>query len=333
MRRQVGGFILPLTFWILAAVTVVAVYFAERVQRSLQLAESRQQLNDAQIALSNARAELLLRLGTQPMAPCGMGAVPNCVALDNRAYALESTVLQLQDERGLFNLNQSDDRQLDRLLATYQVPPDRRANLIDTLRDYIDEDSSRRLNGAESLEYRSRALLPPRNQRLLTPLELKSVDGWTETAALWKTTPITELVSVGSSTGINPNTATLQVLQALPGVTPEVAAAIVERRRLDPVSADLVDRMAGGGLMQLPPLVIGFPADTVRVTQSVPGLPWVHRYNVLLTPTDPVAPWQVVYFHRLEKKPGPESAANFQPPAKLPPRVVLPATPALLSTP
>ena len=148
-----------------------------------------------------------------------------------------------------------------------------------------------------------------------------------------KSLPITELVTVGPVVAINPNTAPDQVLQSLPGISPAIARAIIERRKLGIVSVDLIDSLAGGGLAQIPPRVIAFPADTVRVTQSAPGLPWAQRYNMRLTPRDPVAPWQTVYFHRLEQPTGPPSAASSPDIARLPPRLVLPSSPTVAAPP
>lgn len=364
MNRAARGFVLPLTIWILVAVAVVAAYLAERVQKSLRLAQSRQQASEVQVDISNARAELLFRLATQGMSPCGLGVGPQCVALDGRPYQLGATILQLQDARGLLNLSRTSDAQIDSLLAQYGVQPDARPRLIDALRDYADADSLKRLNGAEAADYAARQQPPPRNAPLRTALELRAVLGWAE-APLWgvalgadpapdavdptasaRPPPIDQLVTVGSNVAINPNTAPPEVLRTLPGMTAELAWAVVERRRLEPVDVSLLDRLVGGGLTQMPPLVIAFPGTELQVTQSAPGLAGGLRYNLSLTPRGATAPWEVLSFYRTEAAAAPLARAsrdttvalNAAPPAdkasdvpRFPPRTILPAAPAGLS--
>jgi general secretion pathway protein K len=302
-RRQHSGFVLPLTIAILTAITLVAVYLAEQVQKSLQLARARQQNNEVQLELANARSELLFRLASQPMSPCGLGSGASCVALDDRPYAHGASWVRLQDARGLLGLQFAGDEALSRLLATYGIEPQRRAVLVDVLRDYTDADNLRRLNGAEAREYAAAGLPPPRNAQLMSPLELRALLAWRDEAALWRAPSLADFVTVGPVAAINPNTAPEPVLRTLPGVTPELARALVERRQLEPVSAELLDRMVGGGLLQMPAIVIAFPADTVRITQGSPGLPWALRYNVQLTPRDPASPWKIAFFHRVESSP------------------------------
>ena len=322
------GFVLPLTIWILVAVAVVATFLAERVQTSLQLAQSRQRSNDMQIELSDARAETLFRLGTQPIAPRGLGVGDGTLALDNRPYTVGQSILQLQDARGLLNLDSFADEQLDRLLQGYGVALAQRTELVDALRDYVDSDSLRRLNGAEAAEYTAIGKPVPPNAPLRTPLEVRAVLRWADVPALWKGIPITEYLTVGTTVALNPNTAPLAVLKVLDGFTADLAQALIARRQVEPVGVELLDRMVGGGLMRMPAVVIPFPSDNVRITQSAMGLPWSLRYNVVLTPRDNEAPWRITYFHRLERPIDAASAATSFVPSPLPPRPAMAASSA-----
>lgn len=337
-RRQhpQTGFVLVLTMWVLAAIAIAATYFSERVQKSLQLAAARQGTNDGQIELSDARAELLFRLATTPMTPYGLGARPNSITLDDRAYAIGRTTVKLQDGRGLFNLNTFSDEQMLRLLATLGVPAERGAGLIDTLRDYADADDLRRLNGAELSQYKDLNLPPPRNAPLVLPNELRQIIGWRDTPLLWQeNSQLLELTNTDASTGLNPNTAPWQVLTTLPNVTEAIAKAIIERRQIEPVTAAWLDQMLGTRLdVGLGP-VWAFPSDTVRITQRASGLPWVLRYNVKLTPEGATSPWSISYSYRLDTKgaayaprrsPNPQHPLNAIDPPKLPPRAALPAS-------
>lgn len=102
----------------------------------------------------------------------------SALALDDRPYrTLGDTLVQVQDNRGLLNLNVVDDERLGRFLGVLGVPPERRSALIDALRDYGDEDNLKRLNGAEVAEYAAAGLPPPRNAKLVTPLEARRIYG------------------------------------------------------------------------------------------------------------------------------------------------------------
>lgn len=335
-RPRQRGFILVMTMWVLAAIAIAASYFAERVQTSLQLATAQQSMNDGQIALSDARADMLFRLGTTPLTLYGLGNPPGTVALDGRPYRAGNTTLQLQDGRGLLNLNLFADEQMQRLLATLGVPAEQRAGLIDTLRDYTDDDDLRRLNGAEIAQYQALRLPPPRNQLLISALELRQIIGWRELPALRQShSPLLEFTIAGPGVGaaINPNTAPWQVLTALPGVTEAIAKAIIERRNIAPVSVALLDQMLGTQMAGLIPIAWAFPSDALRLTQSVDSLPWAQRYNLTLTPDGASTPWTITFAYRLPKQPGQashtSSSANpshASDPPKLPARVAATAS-------
>jgi general secretion pathway protein K len=331
-RRQ-QGFVLILTLCILAAITIVAAYFGQRVQQSLQLAQLRQVMTDQQIAINNTRSEILYRLSTTYLSLYGLGPSGAEVALDDRPYSNEGTTVQIQDSRGLININSATDAQLQNFLGAMQVPVDQRAHLIDTLRDYIDADDLRRLDGAESDDYAALGLPPPRNLPLFSPIELKNIIGWRDMPSLWQDPAVTELVGVGGLPTINPNTAPWQVLAALPGVTPEIAKLIVARRKLGPISVALLDQLAGVNLDTFPPTVTTYPSDHLRVTQRAIGMPWAIRYNVRLTPDSQTAPWQINYYYRVEEKAGPVNAniaVNGSEIPKLPPRSIVPTAQAII---
>jgi len=331
MRRQ-QGFVLILTLCILAAILIVAAYFGERVHRSLELAQLRQVLTDKQIALNNTRSEILFRLCTTHLSQYGLGDLGSEIALDDRPYANEGTTVQLQDSRGLISINYVGDDQLYAFLGVMQVPVEQRGHLADTLHDYIDADDLRHLEGAESAEYLEQGLPPPRNMPLVSPMELKSIIGWRDMSSLWQSTPpVTDLVSVEGLGPINPGTAPWQVLASLPGVTPALAQTIVARRKLGPISVDLLEQMTGISLNSFPPKAVNYPSGSLRITQKAIGMPWSIRYNVQLTPLSDISPWQISYYYRVEEnKTDSGSEKNVADGSEIPPlptKSVLPSVP------
>lgn len=342
------GFVLVLTLWVLAAIAIAAAYFGERVQASLRLATARQDLAQAQIILNNGRAEVLYRLATSPMSAYGLGDPPDVVRLDDRFYSESDGLVQMQDVGGLVDLNTASDELMMRLLVGLGVPGDTSLTLVDTLRDYVDADDLRRLNGAESAQYRAigRPDLP-RNEALQSPQELRDVYGWAQQPSLWDSGKLLELTTTDGTARLNPNTAPLGVLTVLPGVTPEAARLIVEHREAEPITPAWMDRMLGTRFNTLPSPLRNFPFTAVRVTQRVPGLPWALRYNVELTPKGSATPWKITYFYRLEDlrpDPGPDKNAaaptasssstpvHASDPPRFPPRAAQPSSaPRLLA--
>ncbi|MDT9001250.1 type II secretion system protein GspK [Paucibacter sp. APW11] len=326
-RRAVQqGFVLPMTLWILAAITIAASYFALRVHQALDLARQQQLHVEALLDVSDTRAALLFRLASTPMTVRGLGVGADLLVLDNRPYRTDQGYVQLQDARGLLNLATFGDEQMDRLLGSFDIPPPRRSGLTDKLRDYIDADNLKRLNGAEEPEYRSRGLPPPRNAPLLSSEELRAILDWSDEATLWKPgRTVSDFCIIGDDSGINPNTAPAEVLMTLPGMTKELVAWVMERRKIEPVDVALLDRLAGTGLIQIPPIVVAFPGSNLRVTQQSDGLNWALRYNVRLTPRGNVSPWQISAFHRIERNLVDPRASNH---SEIRPLPALPNQPA-----
>ena len=305
--RRERGYVLAVTLWVIVAVLVTATFFAGRVERTQQLAIDFRDATDAEVEMASARADLLHRLATTSLSEFGLGsgAPATTLRLDNRRYKSGPvTEIRVQDSRGLINLNAVDAETLARLLAPYGVNYSESARLADTLADYIDDDSLRRLNGAEAPEYRAANLPEPRNAPLVSTAELRRIIGWRDHPELLADPRVMDLFSVATVGGLNPNTAPFAVLTTLPNVTPELARAIIATRELRPVpSPSLFARMIGVDAVFAMTRLNAFPATSMRVTQSSPGRAWGLRYDVELTPNGDSAPWRVERFARIELAP------------------------------
>ena len=297
-----GGFVLVATLWVMVIVAIAAGYFAQRVATAVDLARQARQNSQSAIDMASARAEVLYRLGTTSLTEYGLGRGDVATAMDNRPYRTTGDVLvRLQDSRGLFNLNVFEDDRLFRFLGTVGVEGAQRARMIATLRDYIDPDKLHRLNGAEDDEYRALGLPPPANRNLITPWEASRIIAWRDKPDLWRSGQLADLTTTSNVMGLNPNTAPLEVLATLPGVTQETAQAIINRRRLTPIT-DLRDIAALTGLSthQLMDEVAVIPSNAVRITQSAAKLPWALQYTITLTPLSHEGPWRQDYFTRVQ---------------------------------
>ena len=301
-RRRPHGFILVLTLWVLVIVAIAAGYFSDRVALSLDLAKQARQNTQALIDMAGTRAEVLYRLGTSNMTEEGLGRGSTAVMLDNRPYrGVGGAIVQIQDSRGLLNLNLTDDGRLLKFLGLLGIPADQRINMIDTLHDYIAPDNRHRLNGAGVDDYRTLGLPPPANRDLLTPWEAQRIIGWRNLPQLWEKDRLVELTTTSRSMGINVNTAPAEVLATLPGVTEDVARSIIVRRNLAPFTHDGQISAITGVPLNLPMGmgVIVIPSDTVRITQTIKDIPWAMQYVVKMTPNDRDAPWRTDYFTRV----------------------------------
>ena len=327
------GFVLVMTLWVLAIVAIAAGYFAERVARSVELAQQARQNTQAMIDMAGTRAELLYRLGTTTMTEYGLGRGNTAIALDNRPYlGLGKTLVRLQDDRGLLNLNLTDDGSLQRFLGLLGVPADQRSHLIDTLRDFTDADNLVRLNGAEAADYLALNLPPPPNRNLLTPWEARRIIGWRDYPDLWKNGRLADLTTTSASVGINPNTAPAEVLATLPGVTEDIARRIIALRKLSPIINEApIVALTSIPLNQLfQTKIIAIPSNSLRITQSTRGLPWAIQYNLTLTPSGNEAPWRTDYYSRVSTSPPDQAQADIP---ELPPRSTAPpdSPPSFLS--
>lgn len=325
MTRRQRGFVLPLVLWVLAAMAIVVGIFALRIMNALDLAKASQQRVQGLIDINDTRSELLFRLGTTPMSVYGLGSLPEqAIRLDDRPYRGEGqSVVRLQDDRGLLNLNVAGEERIRRLLGIFGVPFEQRGRLIDALGDYIDEDDFKRLNGAEAREYAALGLPLPRNDKLLTTFEAARVLSWRDFPELWRVGGLADLTTVGTAVALNPNTAPWQVLATLPGITDDLAQTLIDARNSRPLRS--VDDLAlligvpGGNLIMS---IIPFPSEIVRLTHSLPGQNWAVRYSVTLTPYNEHAPWRFDYQSRIELPYADDSSASLPP---LPDKSALPA--------
>jgi DNA uptake protein ComE-like DNA-binding protein len=278
-------------------ITIVVGYFSERVARSVELAQQTRQNTQAAIDMVGTRAEILYRIGTTSIDIKGLGSGVHSIALDNRPYhGVGNSIVRLQDNRGLLNLNLTDDDRLRRFLGVMGVPADQHGRMIDTLRDYIDQDDFVRLNGAERDDYLAQNLPSPANNRLTTPWEVERIIGWRDILQRQGSAQFSEFTTTSLSYGINPNTAPLPVLATLPGMTEALARTLIAQRELIPfANAPQIAALTGTGVEQMMYIVITLPSSAFRITQSVPGIPWAIQYNVSLTPNDSEAPWRIDY--------------------------------------
>ena len=300
------GFILVATLWILAAITIAAAFFAERIATSIALANQYDAHIQTQIACSDTKAEVAYLLGTRSLGAFGIGDRNVHISLDSHPYQMAGDcIARLQDARGLLPINSTTRDALGVLLHQKDVPEADIDKLSDTLLDYVDPTPGiHRLNGVASSEYKNHGLPEPTGFPLVTPDQLRQVYGWKEQKSLWTgSEPITDWITTAKTAGLNPNTALPQVLLTLPGVTPELLPRILQYRAIEPIqeSAQLAT-LLGVDWQSVMLSVLPYPADKIRVSLGSDSQSSSIRYNISLTPIADDAPWRIDYYYPVPQR-------------------------------
>lgn len=124
----------------------------------------------------------------------------------------------LEDAGGRLDLNLASPEALGILIGT--------DSLTDALLDWRDADTLPRRQGAEAAWYRLRGRREPRNGPLADVAELALVRGF-DSAAVARLRPF---VTTRGTTQIDLNTARVEVLATVPGLSPAAIASILARR-------------------------------------------------------------------------------------------------------
>lgn len=305
-RAAQRGYVLILTIAALVILALAGGYAGERISIALRLARAEQASIAAERMLNDAMARMTFVLATTPRTPLGLGSDTVGIRLDGRWYDLgNGVVVSLQDGRGLLNLRTAPRAWKENFLATYGLPPERIGMLLDTLDDYVDADSLRRLQGAEADDYARADLIPPRNDELTALTELARVHGWRAEAALWSAdSPVTENLVFYPGSGVNPATATWRVLVATLGMSERQAKDFIEKRGIDAATLDaLVAPYAGlrqaSDLLRVDrPIVYPGPVTVVTVAMKEGG--HALRGTLTITPASRQHAWtfnDVRHFH------------------------------------
>jgi hypothetical protein len=303
--KKEGGFVLVATLWFLATITIVAAYFADQVGKSVESSARSQRMTGALQSMASTRAEAFFHFATDGFSQWGLGLDPTrSIALDDRPYlGTAQDVIQFQDNRGLLNLNFPDYALLGRLLLTFGVPAEKHPALFDALADYTDIDNLRRLNGAEAPEYEAVKLPPPANDWLYSPHQLKAVYGWHLLNDLWDENRFLPLLTTARIYGFNPNTAPREILFALAGSeSVSLVEEILALRKSNPILArEKASALTRARSMDSERIVV-IPAESIRMTQRSPDLPWAIEINITLTPVREDMPWHIDYFAKTHVK-------------------------------
>jgi general secretion pathway protein K len=215
---------------------------------------------------------------------------------DGRPYELvfddAKIEVTITDESGRVDLNMADEIMLLALFQQAGAEQERASRLVDGVLDWRDPDDLVRPLGAEDDEYEAEGLgYGAADRGFALTRELQPVLG-TDPELPRKVAP---LVTVYARTARpNPAFAPPEVLQLLPGITPDIARQVVEQRRATPpdqlaaVPITLPDgtpmAMAGGGMTYTVQSRATLPNGAWTVldtTVRIGGTPGGRAYSIL----------------------------------------------------
>jgi len=322
MTRPMQGFVLPLTLWIIALAGLAVAAINSWVTVATENAQALQAQVDTELVMSNVKNELVYTFGTRTTSFRGLEvgdneAVPQqendmlallsnppesseYLRLDGQPYVLDSNpdyVIQVQDARGLINLNSVPQQSLQRFLSLFNVSEVLQNQLPDTLQDWIDEDDLTRLAGAEKTEYARLSRHPPSNQNTVTPMEAQSIFGWDKIPTVWQADLQSPLFTTCAITGFNPNTAPeASLLSYIAGMTPDNAAAVMAQRKKTPFRSSHEFMGTAGVVLPNEAFFLSFiPGGcmTVEITHRTTNEKI--RFSLTLLRVLQGQPWQVDY--------------------------------------
>ncbi|MEM7021853.1 MAG: hypothetical protein AAF637_04585 [Pseudomonadota bacterium] len=211
------GMALISVLWVSGLLAVIAASFVSTTRTESRLARNQ---------LENAKAQALADAGVQRAALGLLEFEPaRAWRADGRIYSFGlgdgEVRIVIQDEDGKIDINEGPPELLEGLLVALDLDPDYARTMADRIADYRDDDSEPEAQGAEDPAYIEAGRSEGAADRpFMTVAELKKVLGMTE--ALYERIRPHVTVHSGSD-GVDPIRATRAVLEALPGVTPEIA--------------------------------------------------------------------------------------------------------------
>ena len=136
--------------------------------------------------------------------------------------------VEMRDESAKIDVNVASDALLRGLFVTAGLSDDEANNLLDAVLDWRDEDSLKRLHGAEEDDYRAAGLAyRPANAPFQAIEELQLVLGM-RPEIYRRIAPSITVFSRQS--GVNPQLASRDVLLSIPGLTPDAVDDYIARR-------------------------------------------------------------------------------------------------------
>jgi len=248
-----SGVILIALLWILTAISVIALSFSRESFVEVAAARNALDLSEgyyiARAGMAYTIYQLLDKRSTPQLKQLELPQAPDPIELGRVAgtFGDGEYDVDVQDESAKINVNFATDEQLRNLMLALGIEQRDADIMVDSIMDWKDADNLHRANGGEDEFYQ--ALNPPykaKNSKIDTVEELLLIRGVTKQYYYGFSEKTTEgaiayryglsryLTVYSNSNRINVNYASVPVLMSIPGMPPQVAQMIYERRRVKP---------------------------------------------------------------------------------------------------
>jgi len=292
-----GGIALIAVLWLTVLITVIASSFAYSMRGEALAARNTMSLAQARAVADGAVERVAFELSRPRNLPDVWNADGQPHVWNDGDIAVTAAAF---DETARIDLNAAPDPLLKGLLQTAGgLDPETAQHVLEAILDWRDADELRRPNGAEAADYRAAGLKQvPANAPFESVGELRRVLGIT---APMMAKLAAGLTIYSRQRGINPATASRDVLLAVPGATPEMVDTFIAAR-----SDALANRLP------VPPFasaqgyaVAATPVWRINVRARSPDGVTFARDAVLRPSNDPQRPFVTLLWQ--EGAPGPES--------------------------
>ena len=304
IQSEQGSAIL-LTLFLSAVIMTVGLGFSWLVREHLRTAEALKIKTEAMVQARSAYEMLMYAMLSGEMTNATLRFSPEGRALAGFAHLpLNGTemplsgdvVVSVQDSNGLLSFTGGKIDAVKRLMpmVTSGTSPE---YFLEKYIDWIDPDNLVRINGAERVDYQLESLpFKPRNYPLQYKEELQFIKGMTP-EMYHQVVPFLTLLP---ATGFNPNTASLQVLQAYLDIDERTAETLQTRVKQFPVVGDQELFALAGRKIARTLGVYFFPSPYVEMTIKVGKPESVYSLSAGFDLRETlVAPYSVVYWKEL----------------------------------
>jgi general secretion pathway protein K len=271
------GIALILVTWIVAILMVIVLSFAYMTKvESSSTRSFKEEVEEkfmAEAGIERAAEEIMYRR-TNLGVPVEEGKGNEVWKVDGTPNTFPvgdgSCLVRIVDESGKLDINKVPDIVLKGLLMAIGIKDENADTIVDSIEDWRDADDLVRLNGAESDYYMSLPVpYKAKNADFESIEELLLVKGMsTEILYGGENKPgLADFVTVYSeSDKINVNAASKEVLMALPGMTPEIAGAIIDFRKIAEIrSVADIQNVAGAAYNAIAPYITVGQGSTFTV--------------------------------------------------------------------
>ena len=315
------GIVLIVVLWVLTALAVLTLSFSRESRIEVMTARNARAMEKAsyiaRAGMESAIYQIMQKRMTQPTQTV-LDAEPDAIDLGKITGNFDGGFWQVnvQDESGKVNINTVSEQQLGTLILASGIEEPYARILTDSILDWRDTDSDPRPNGAESDYYQS--LDTPytaKNNRFDAVEELLLVKGMTHDFFYGKPERmqdgtveykygISRFFTVFTTRDqVNVNYAALPVLLSIPGMPPEAAQMIYQRRMVQPfqssaeISRDIPFPLGAGVLNQLSTAQTGIITLTAEAHEEGSRVRRSIRAVISLNSTSMQNPYQILYWN------------------------------------